>query len=87
MTDKFDDQVKKLLNMRKKVDDAKAKVSRLEGQVDSARTRMKKEHGVDTVEAAQVKLAEMDKELTGMEQKFSDGMAKLEGAYDWWGNA
>uniref|UniRef100_A0A6M3INK7 Uncharacterized protein n=1 Tax=viral metagenome TaxID=1070528 RepID=A0A6M3INK7_9ZZZZ len=54
MTDKFDDQVKKLLNMRKKVDDAKAKVSRLEGQVDSARTRMKKEHGVDAVEAAVV---------------------------------
>ena len=79
----MDDIAKRLMEMKKNIEDKKVKKSRYEGKLETLQEQLKKDFGCASVEEAQDKLDEMEKDLKIKRQQLSDGMEKLEGAYEW----
>ena len=72
------DLTAKLLTMKERVSQAEIKVSQLEGRLQGLYERLKKEYGIDSLEAANQMLTKLDKELTDKENVMAVEIGELE---------
>jgi len=70
-------------SLKKKIEESKTKKARLEGSLEEAMSRLKKEFGHDTVEEAEARLVELQKEIDADEMKLADILEKIDKAV-WW---
>lgn len=71
-----------LVKMREAIEKAEATANQLEGSLSTLIEQLKA-HGCDTIEEAEDKLDEIDREISGRENTLAEGIKKLETDYDW----
>ena len=69
---------KKLLNMKKEIDEAKAAHQRIIGHLDALQKELKKDWDCQTLEEAEAKLKEFEKESSKLETMISKRVAEIE---------
>jgi len=69
--------------LRKKIEDAKAKKARAEGALEESMNRLLKDFKCKTIEEADAKLIELQKDIDADEIKLSDLLKKIKAACDW----
>jgi predicted nucleic acid-binding Zn-ribbon protein len=73
---------RKLLDLKQDIDKAKTNVSQLEGQKAQLLQTLKNDWKCNTVEEAEVKLKEMEKECEDLNTQIDEGVAKLQQDYE-----
>jgi len=64
--------------VKKRIEGRKALAARLEGQRDQLLDTLRKDHGLDSLLAAQAEIDKLDGELAAMERELVEGVAELE---------
>ena len=76
-----------LLAMERQVEKAEKEATRIGGQLDGQYARLKKEYGLETLEAVDTELARLDGELAAIEADLTSKVEDLKKAYPWEGVA
>jgi predicted nuclease with TOPRIM domain len=71
-----------LLKLKEQVDEAKQNVSELTGQKNALLKQLKDDWGCKTIEEAEEKLKQMDKNTSTLERKIEVGIKDLEEKYN-----
>lgn len=71
-----------LLNLKEKVDKAKTTVSELTGQLNALKKQLKDNWDCKTIEEAEEKLKNMEKNISILEKKIDKGVKELEEKYN-----
>ena len=71
-----------LLALKDEIDAAKTKVSELKGTEKYLMKQLKDQHGCDSVEAAEKKLATLDKQIEKVQKQIEKGTQELEAKYE-----
>lgn len=67
--------------LKTRVENARATKDRATGQLDAVLERLKKEHGCDTIEAAEKLASKLEKEATAAEEAFDTAATAFEKEY------
>lgn len=67
-----------VLQLRGKVESLQRESDRASGQVQMLREQLRKEHGCDSVEEAEEKLASLQEEIDQLEEAFRAALAEFE---------
>lgn len=73
---------KELLELKEKVDDAKSTVSELTGQKNALMKQLKEDWDCKSLEAAEDKLKEMERNISILEKKIEKATKELEEKYN-----
>jgi DNA repair exonuclease SbcCD ATPase subunit len=76
-------KIEELENLQKKISSANEQRSRAIGALDKIKEDLKHNFGVDTIEQAQEKLAEMKKDLKADEERLEKMLDKISSMTDW----
>ena len=79
----MDKIINELTKLNKEIADAKTKVAVLEGRRDEALKRLKEEHGLKSIEAAQIALKKMEAELEKIRIDIENKFKQLREDYSW----
>lgn len=74
---------KKFTEIKTKIEESKKQKARAEGSLGEIKTRLKEEFGVEDIEAAEVKLEELEASIKKDEEKVGVLMDRLEDLTDW----
>lgn len=75
--------IDKLMKIKNEIDEAKTEDSEIKGQLISIDEQLSKEFDIDSIEDAEALVEKKDSAIDAMEEKFDDGLEKLEDAYEW----
>jgi hypothetical protein len=76
-----EDLAKKLSKMKQDIEDQRAEKNRAEGQLTALMKQLKDEFGFESVEAAEEKLEEMQKEIEEADEKMEKDVDAFEKKY------
>lgn len=72
---------KKLLELKKEIEEAKNVVAELKGQRTALMTQLKEEWGCTTIEAADKKVKDLEKQIKDLTTNIETGLEELERQY------
>lgn len=75
------DITKVIQELKSKIDEDKEKQQRAEGAMQAILDQLKKDFGVDSIEEAQDKLTDMQRELKVIEQSITEDLESFKGKY------
>ena len=71
-----------LLELKERIDEAKEKSSELKGQLKGLTKELEEDWQCDTVKQAEVKVQQMETEVTKLNEKIKKNVTELEEKYD-----
>lgn len=77
------DEAKRLLALKQKIQDATTARDRAEGRLQELMSRLKKEHKLTDLDAANDALDKLTEEADTLEAQLAKGIAELEKKYAW----
>lgn len=78
----MDSNAEKLLKMKESIEKAEATANQAEGSLSTLMGQLK-EHGCKTLEEAEAKLDDLDRQIIMKEEALGLGIKELEDKYDW----
>jgi flagellar biosynthesis chaperone FliJ len=72
-----------LKNLKDNIDNAKTNLAKLEGRESELLKQLKKDFGVNTVEEAEKKIAQLEKEYKKKKESIEKDYKTLKEQYDW----
>ena len=72
-----------LIDLKNEIDRAKEDKAKDEGRMSSLMERLKEEYGLNSLDEAEKKIAEIEKEVSTLDREYDTGLKKLREKYQW----